>query len=188
MKKFDPTLTPTQRAMKTRPRKVSYNPEHRDKRKNYVDPEMARYIIVLYICGLGYSPIRHIVGLDNDKKVEDVVRQHMLGRNNVNSPIEYEGKMYEFNSELICPGRKSLDELTTRIVKKAVNRYGTIKDDYVYKMLHEGRWHDDPVTSDYNKCKKCGKEIDASEGKGYCPYCGTQFKISRPKMLFKEVG
>ena len=46
--------------------------------------DQARDIILLYIgAKLGYTPIKHIVGLKSDKLIENVVRQHMFGRQDI---------------------------------------------------------------------------------------------------------
>lgn len=155
-------LTPTQQKVK-RARRVIYDGDNKN-----TDPDLARDIITLYVtCGLGYSPIRHLLGLKNDKKIEDVIRQHMLGRSGVDGSI----------GELNCPSRQ-LDDVNTVIILQIANKYDTKDEEYVYKMLTSGTWKDDPVTSNYNKCD-CGTELESDWT--FCPVCGKRLKTPRPK-------
>ena len=56
-------LTPSQMKVK-KPRVVNYS-------NDIYKQQYGRDIITLYVaCGLGYSPIRHILGLRNDKLIE----------------------------------------------------------------------------------------------------------------------
>lgn len=49
--------------------------------KKNCDPERARHIIEMYLVGqMGYTPIRYIIGDENEHRIENVIRQHMLGR------------------------------------------------------------------------------------------------------------
>jgi len=158
-------LTPTQAKVK-RARRVVYAGPNQNS-----DPEIARDVITLYVyCGLGYSPIRHIVGNKNDKKIEDIIRQHMFGRSGVDGRI----------GELICPSSNTLNEISTKIIVDMATKYGTIDDDYVHTMLTTGRWKDDPVTSNYHNCD-CGYTLDADWV--FCPNCGRRRKKSRNKKI-----
>lgn len=97
-------LTPSQMKCK-KPRVVNYKDDLEKQQK-------ARDIIILYVdCGLGYSPIRHVVGCKNDKLVEDVVRQHMLGRNNVDAEME---SSCVLSLDILVSIRKVLSQLRLR--------------------------------------------------------------------------
>lgn len=158
-------LSPTQKKVK-KPRRVIYAGEHQN-----LDPSIARDIITLYIfCQLGYSPIRHVLDLPNDKKIEDVIRQHMLGRTKVDGTI----------GELACPGNTQLDTLKTKVVRKIADKYGTLEEPYVYNMLVTGRWSDDPISSDYGKCE-CGYKLE--DYMVYCPMCGKRVLKSKQRSL-----
>lgn len=151
----DECLSPTQRKVK-RPRRVIYD---KDKAKQ----QKARHIIELYVvCKLGYSPIRHIMNLPNDKFIEDVIRQHMLGRSGVDGSI----------GELYCPVAKVLDPKAMYCVKSIVAYYHTQDDPYVKQMLSTGTWKDDPVRIGPKTCKSCGKEL--KDEWNYCPFCNTK--------------
>lgn len=146
-------MTPSQAKCK-KPRIVNYKDDKEKQR-------MARDIIVLYIeCGLGYSPIRHVLGLKNDKLIEDVIRQHMLGRNNVDAE----------NGELMCPQSKYLQEYQVSTIERISQSYMTEDDPYVVSMVANKNWFDDPAY--YKKCKKCGKLLETDWV--YCPYCNTK--------------
>lgn len=147
-------LTPSQMKCK-KPRVVNYSSDLEKQQK-------ARDIIVLYVeCGLGYSPIRHIIGLANDKLVEDVIRQHMLGRNNVD----------EENGELMCPQSRYLSEFQKSIIIQKSQRYLTEEDPYIVDMLADGKWSDDPICGP-KICKVCGTKIESTWK--YCPSCATK--------------
>ena len=147
-------LTPSQVKCK-KPRVVNYKDDLEKQQK-------ARDIIVLYVdCGLGYSPIRHVVGCRNDKLVEDVIRQHMLGRNNVDDE----------NGELMCPQSRYLSEYQKSIITEKAMRYLTIDDPYVVDMLANGKWSDDPVCGPMI-CKICGNMIESNWK--YCPNCASK--------------
>lgn len=138
-----------------------------------IDSDVGVDILTLYItCGLGYSPIRHILRLKNDKLIEDVIRQHRLGRSITSKPG------YERECRLRCPRASKLDEVSTQIIKRLVEKYNSISDDYVYLMLTTGSWKDDPVTSDYYKCE-CGFELEKEFE--FCPKCGKRLKIHRTR-------
>lgn len=152
---------------------------------NYCEPEKARDIIVLYVgAGLGYSPIRHLVGAANDHIIEDIVRQHMFGRSGIHKSVNYYGEEYPFYGELKCPSTKDnrLSPEMTPFVKHVADKYNTTSDDYVYEMLRTGVWKDDPITSKSNLCPKCEKEI--TEDSKYCRFCGTPLKVARSKKFF----
>ena len=137
-------LTPSQMKCK-KPRVVNYSGNQEKQQK-------ARDIIVLYVeCGLGYSPIRHILGLPNDKLVEDVIRQHMLGRNNVES--------------------RYLSEFQKSIIIQKSQRYLTEEDPYIVDMLADGKWSDDPICGP-KICKVCGNKVE--DGWAYCPFCSSK--------------
>ena len=59
-------------------------------------------------------------------------------------------------------------------------KYETLEEDYVHTMLTTGKWKDDPVTANYNKCS-CGCEMDPSWT--FCPDCGKRRKAARNKKL-----
>ena len=160
-------LTPTQTKVK-RARRVIYSGPDKN-----VEPELARDVITLYLsCGLGYSPIRHVVGIKNDKRIEDIIRQHMFGRSKVDGTI----------GELSCPASPVLNEVSTKVIMQIADKYGTLDEDYVHNMLVTGRWKDDPVTADYNKCE-CGEEMDKNWT--FCPNCGKRRKAAKTKKLIK---
>lgn len=141
-----------------------------------LDPSIAVDILTLYItCGLGYSPIRHIIGMRNDKIIEDVIRQHRLGR----SMTKQEG--YEDECRLRCPKSTVLNSVSIELIKLLSHKYDTYEDDYVYKLLTTATWKDDPITADYYKCE-CGAEI-TSLTDTFCPKCGRRLKMKRPKTL-----
>lgn len=147
-------LTPSQMKCK-KPRVVNYKDDLEKQQK-------ARDIIILYVdCGLGYSPIRHVVGCKNDKLVEDVVRQHMLGRNNVD----------EENGELMCPQSRYLSEYQKGIIAAKADRYLTSDDPYVVSMLANGTWSDDPAYGP-KFCHVCGTIIE--DDWIYCPKCASK--------------
>lgn len=179
----DFTLTPTQRKV-ARPRKVNY---YDPNGKNYVDPQVARDIIVLYVwCGLGYSPIRELLGHTNDKVIEDVVRQHMFGRSQTTHEVVVDGVSYPFYGELVCPGCKGhkLDQHTTPIVVAIADRYGTRNNQYVKEMLKRGEWWDAPSYIKSKPCPKCGK--DASTSDKLCKFCGTRLQPADTIQLISE--
>lgn len=172
--KFDPTLTPTQHVMNSRKRKVSYNP---DVNKNYIDPDVAKNILILYLLGFGYSPIRHLIGEKNDKKVEDVVRQHMIGRTKTSElHIEFDGEDFPFYGELYCPSKRKLTEDMVFYANLVGHSYNTLSDEYVVEMFKTGEWHDDPVNPRTKKCKNCGEELESHHN--FCPVCGTPVKAT----------
>ena len=139
--------------------------------------EMGVDILTLYItCKLGYSPIRHIVGCKNDKIIEDVIRQHRLGRSLTRKEDGYK------ECRLRCPSSEKLDEISTKLIMQIAEKYGTLKDPYIQKMLTTGVWKDDPVGADYYKCKKCG--FDLQEDWTFCPMCQTRIKPPKVKKLF----
>lgn len=153
-------LSPSQQKVK-RPRPVRY-----DGNKKNCEDYMARDIITLYVyCGLGYSPIRHILGLENDKLIEDVVRQHMLGRTKADGSI----------GELPCPAKKTLSDSTKAIVNEFAARYETFNDRYIIEMVQTGTWKDDPVYKDVT-CS-CGAKLDPKWR--LCPYCGDTSKLHK---------
>ena len=125
------------------------------------DPDVARDIITLYVtCAIGYSAIRHIIGLKNDKRIEDVICQHNLGR-------RYEE---EHPGQLLCPGRSAIGDIEQSIIYQMVHKYMTADDPYVVEMLKTRRWSDDPAyASKVRVCPKCGMEL-APEWRG-CPVC-----------------
>ena len=139
-------------------------------KKGEVDPEKARYIIELYVCcGLGYSPIRHILGLPNDKIIENVIRQHGFGRKGIKPE----------KGELFCPSKKKLDSKSAYIIKDAAEYFGTSSDEYIIQMLKCGYWCDDPVCSNPNKCS-CGYIIE-DPNFNLCPMCGREIhKSNKP--------
>jgi len=153
-------LTPAQKKVK-RPRPVRYDGPNKN-----LNDFVARDIITLYLtCGLGYSPIRHILGLETDKKIEDVVRQHMLGRTKANGA---EGELY-------CPPQKNLTQLSRSIINQLTVMYETYSDPYIIEMLDKGVWKDDPV---YNSIKcVCGADLDPSWK--LCPFCGDTSKLHK---------
>ena len=147
-------LTPSQAKCK-RPRVVNYKDDKTKQQK-------ARDIIILYVeCGLGYSPIRHVIGLPNDKLVEDVIRQHMLGRNNVD----------EANGELFCPQSRYLSDSQVSTIKRISSHYMTENDPYVLDMIDSRKWSDEPAYKP-NTCKTCGTLLDPEWL--YCPFCNTK--------------
>jgi len=160
-------LSSTQKKVK-QPRRCIYSGEHKN-----TDPAVARDILSLYItCQLGYSPIRHVLGLLNDKKIEDVIRQHMLGRKGVDGTI----------GELCCPGCTEISEFCKSVIEDAVTRYNTKSDPYVIKMLTTGKWGDDPVVKKQTTCIKCGKELQ--DDWTHCPFCGANRKAGEQRSLF----
>lgn len=170
-------LTPSQQKVK-QPRPVHYSSSQQltfesSKKLRYVDPEDGRYIILLYVtCGLGYSAIREVMGYKNDKIIEDVVRQHMLGR----------GKVDCMNGELECPPINPLNEFTAYIIKTVAKYRGTLNSEYVSKMLATGRWWDQPVKPKVHKCK-CGYTITDSSFK-HCPMCGIDLSFrAKPNVV-----
>lgn len=155
MKKVEEFLSPTQKKV-MKPRRCVYDGE-----KKNTDPQIARDIISLYVtCKLGYSAIRHILGLPNDKKIEDVIRQHMLGRKGVDGNI----------GELYCPGSTEIEESCKHIISNMIQQYGTSEDQYNIRMMSTDKWFDDPVYMKINKCKKCGESIESNWK--ICPFCG----------------
>lgn len=157
---------------------VKFRPVYYEGPKKKLDHDTGVDIITLYVvCGLGYSPIRHVIGAKNDKIIEDVIRQHRLGRSLTKQTDGYK------ECRLRCPGVNTLDEFTTKIVLRIAQKHGTEDEDYVHKMLVTGRWQDDPVGSDYNKCKICGTVLDPNWI--FCPTCNTRIKSTRPKQLVK---
>ena len=147
-------LTPSQMKCK-KPRVVNYKDDLEKQQR-------ARDAIVLYVeCGLGYSPIRHVLGCGNDRLVEDVIRQHMLGRNNVDDE----------NGELFCPQSRYLSDYQKTIVSMKAKRYLTDVDPYVIDMLDSGKWSNDPVCGP-KICKICGNKVKDSWM--YCPNCASK--------------
>jgi hypothetical protein len=160
-------LSSTQRKVK-QPRRCIYDGEHQN-----TDKTLARDILSLYItCKLGYSAIRHILGLPNDKKIEDVVRQHMVGRKGVDGAI----------GELQCPGSTTIEESYKTVVEQCMRDYKTQNDPYNVKMMTTGKWEDDPVAKKITTCAFCGKELEDSWVA--CPYCGKNRDAGKQKNLF----
>lgn len=158
-------LSSTQKKVKV-PRPCVYSGDHKN-----TDVELARNIIILYVaCKLGYTPIRHILGLPNDKKIEDVIRQHMLGRNKVDGSI----------GELYCPGTSNLEETYLSLIEEISKRYGTFNTDpYVKEMILTGKCPSDKKY-DPNMCE-CGKKLQ--DEWVACPFCGRK-KPEKSKKLF----
>lgn len=151
---------------------VKFRPVYYEGPNKKLDHSVGVDIITLYIvCGLGYSPIRHIVKLKNDKIIEDVIRQHRLGRSLTRKEDGYK------ECRLRCPNSQKLDEFTTQVVLRIAQKYGTENEDYVYRMLTTGTWKDDPIDSNYHKCKHCGFELD--ESWTFCPNCQTRIKAPK---------
>ena len=160
-------LSSTQKKVK-QPRRCIYDGENKN-----TDPELARDILSLYItCELGYSPIRHLVGLNSDKKIEDTIRQHMLGRKGVDGSI----------GELYCPGSTCLPEEAKEVVSSIARKYKTKEDPYVKELLLTGKWKDDPIKATKKVCDHCGKELEKDWK--VCPFCGTRKESGRQKSLF----
>lgn len=162
-------LSSTQKKVK-QPRRCIYSGENKN-----TNPELARDILSLYItCRLGYSAIRHVLGLSTDKKVEDVIRQHMLGRKGVDGTI----------GELSCPGSTEIYEYYKGVITEVVKRYGTESDPYVVEMLTTGKWKDDPVVKKQTTCLQCGKELQ--DDWISCPYCGKSRRSGTQRSLFDD--
>lgn len=166
-------LTPSQMKVK-QPRPVRYVHKgvsaEMKKKYRYIEPEEARQIITLYmVCGLGYSPIRQVMGYDDDKKIEDVIRQHMLGR----------GKVDAENGELHCPPINPLTEKTTKMIYEISEYRGTLEDPYVKEMFKIGRWWDEPARAKEYKCE-CGYVI-TDQSFDFCPRCGKE--VDKPEYL-----
>jgi len=155
---------------------VKFRPVYYEGDQKKLDHDTGVDILTLYItCGLGYSPIRHIIGAKNDKIIEDVIRQHRLGRALTKKSDGYK------ECRLRCPNAQKLDEITTQIVLRIAQKHGTENEDYVYNMLTTGRWQDDPVGADYYTCKVCGQAIELDWVE--CPTCRTRLRSTRPKSL-----
>lgn len=166
-KKEKEYFSTTQKKVKS-PRRCVYEGENKN-----TEPDLARDIIVLYItCKLGYSAIRHILDLPSDKKIEDVIRQHMFGRKGVDGTI----------GELFCPGSTTLEEVYVPIIKEIVKKYNTGSDPYIVEMLTTGKWSDDPITKQIPYCKNCGKELDPEWVS--CPFCGKSINYGKQIKLF----
>lgn len=121
-------------------------------------------IITLYLtCKLGYSPIRHILGLTSDKLIEDVIRHHKLGRKNVDLD----------DTKLKCPGDTAVDATSVLIIKDMVTKYRTNLDVYNQMLITTARWYDDPVSrkNKVSNCTNCNYELQS--GWQVCPKCGT---------------
>lgn len=146
-------------------RPVYYDAPANSGKKN-IDKELAVDIVSLYVtCGLGYSPIRHIIGAEDDKVIEDVIRQHRFCRHLKKHKDAWK------ECRLICPGKKFLDHTTKLIVEKIATKRGTTDEYYVRDMLESGVWKDDPVyPSNDGKCPACG--ADLVEGSLFCHMCG----------------
>ena len=154
---------------------VKFRPVYYDGPNKKLDNDTGVDIITLYVtCKLGYSPIRHIIGAKNDKIIEDVIRQHRLGR-----ALSKRDDGYK-ECRLRCPGDNNLDEESTRLITKIASKYGTIEAEYVQTMLASGRWTDDPVTSDNNKCPNCNNILD-DPSYVFCPFCGERRKPAKTK-------
>lgn len=167
MSKTKEHLSSTQKKVKN-PRRCIYDGPQKN-----TDSDLARDILSLYItCKLGYSPIRHILGLSSDKKIEDVIRQHMLGRKGVDGSI----------GELYCPGSKVLEECCVPIIQNLIHVYDTKNDPYVVEMMVSGKWSDDPISNKSNKCGHCGKDLQPDWIS--CPYCGEHRNLTKSKSLF----
>lgn len=152
---------------------VKFRPIYYEGPKKKIDHSVGVDILTLYIvCGLGYSPIRHIIGAKNDKLIEDVIRQHRLGRSLTKKDDGYK------ECRLRCPKSSKLDEFTTQLVFRIAQKYNTQDEDYVHNMLITGCWRDDPVDSEYYKCKQCGHDIEL--GWIECPNCHARLKAVRP--------
>lgn len=166
--KTNQNLTPPQKKVK-KPRPVYYAGD-----KKNLDPDLACDILTLYItCKLGYSPIRHIIGAKNDHCIEDVVRQHMLGRKDVDGE----------KGELCCPGSKTIEEYYVPVIRHLVHKYNTAQDPYILEMFEKGTWKDHPAyEKKLTNCPRCNKDIE-SEWK-LCPFCGYQLKSDGQKKLF----
>lgn len=149
------TLTPTQKIVK-RPGKCRYAGEDKN-----VEPEVARWIITLYLtCRLGYTPIKHILGLANDKVIENVVRQHGLGRSQVRHDI----------GELKCKGDKHIQDWYMPVIIEAMTEFGTRNNAYNEKMITTRTWNDESRGQD-KFCRNCGKELKPEWIR--CPYCSS---------------
>lgn len=157
-------LSPTQKKVK-KPRRCIYSGPHKN-----TDSDVAKDILSLYVtCKLGYSPICHILGLKKHKKIEDVIRQHMLGRKGVDGSI----------GELYCPSSKELEEQYIPIIKNLISQYNTQNDPYIVEMLNTGKWYDDSYPA---KCSSCGSELKGDWVA--CPFCGKSKTGKIQKQLF----
>lgn len=156
-------LTPAQKKVKQK-RHLIYEGEH----ANY-SAEKARDIIELYLVHqLGYSPIRHILGEPNDHRIEDVIRQHMFGRKEIDCDA----------GELRCPGSSDLTPESAKRIIELSEKYGTNNDPYILEITSSGRWRDDPVVS--NKCPTCGNKI--KEEDHFCSNCGRKVNRKEKKL------
>ena len=146
---------------KRNPKVVRYSGSNKN-----CDPGMAVDIITLYVtCKLGYSPIRHILGLPSDKSIEHVIRHHKLGRKNTDLD----------DSNLKCPGDTSISDTSLSIIRNLIVKYHTESDAYNTFMLSRKQWYDDPVgkksKSENRMCIKCQYTLDPEWN--ICPKCGT---------------
>ena len=162
-----------------------YSPGQRDSKRprpiNYrAFPEIqetCRDIITMYVTlGLGESAVRHVIGAEDDKLIEDVVRQHNLGRNNIDSGQRV------YTTKLYCPNKKELSSLDVRIIQHLCDKYGTLSDPYNVKLIRNKTWNNDPSYMKNKNCRNCGHTVPFENN--FCPMCGYQ--IRRTVKISKE--
>lgn len=162
-------LTPSQKKVK-QGRPVYYEGE-----KKNCNPETARDIIFMYVtCGMGYSAARHVTGARSDRLIEDVIRQHGFGRQNVDGD----------EGELRCPGSYILAEKFVPLIKELIKKYGTENDPYNIRMMETGECRDDPVyAKKLKECPRCHTAWDDTWK--FCSQCGWKKGGDAQKKLFE---
>lgn len=163
--------SPCQKMIK-RPRPINYRafPEIQD---------VCRDIVVMYVyLGLGESAIRHIIGDTDDKLIEDVVRQHNFGRNNINK-----GEL-TCTTKLYCPNKKELTQRDVEIIRSFCDKYETLSDPYNIKVMEDKTWNNDPSYVKERTCPNCGNAILVFED-NFCSRCG--YKLRRNVKYVKEL-
>lgn len=107
---------------------------HEDTFKGQVQQNDAKNILLLYLCGLGYSPIRHILGMRySETSIARIVTNHKLGRREVAGDEGY----------LCCKAQNPYSDFTAMVVNTISNYYGTVNDEYITNMVATRLWHDE---------------------------------------------
>lgn len=146
------------------PRPIRYRGQ-----KRHFSDEYGRDIITLYVtCGLGYSPIRMLMGFSTDSKIERVIYQHHIFRTNPDSHAD---------TDLQAPSNTTIPDVYMPIIRAIANKYGTSDHPYVSTMLETQKWYDLPVSKEQdllydfqNTCRNCSAKLDPKWD--FCPKCG----------------
>ena len=190
VKKKEPKKVKEKKKAETKPAKSDSKKKKAEKSERKPKPRVVRYrgekanftdslgcdIITLYLtCKLGYAPIRMIMGLSNDSKIERVIYQHKLFRAD---PDNHDV------TDLQAESATKIDDIYMPIIKDRINKYNTADHPYIAKMLKTQTWYDlDPskerdLIADFEgRCRNCSSKLDPKWD--FCPKCGKRRNVEK---------